>query len=148
MKKLLTIVALILAMTVPVVAQTTGTISGTAKNEAVKPYADYTVRARDIDKGATWSDSTLADDGTFALTGLRTDQKFIVELVRKDGKVVCTEGPYTQKTDVNIECGKKAAWLVLAAAGAAGVTALGVTGSPTTKPTPGVTQFGAVSASK
>jgi hypothetical protein len=58
--------------------------------------------------------------------------------VNSKGKVVCTEGPFdlaklpqTSKAGVNIECGRTpASWWLLAAAGAAGITAGVVANDP------------------
>ena len=111
--------------------QQTATIAGTAKDEAKKPYADYTVRARDVSTGMIAGNVPLNTQGNFSLPDL-SSSKYLVELVlhknNKD-KVVCTEGPFdlTQqmlKNDVVIDCGKiPAAWWLLGAAGAAGITA-------------------------
>ena len=105
-----------------------GILGGTAKDEAKKPYTDYTVRARDVSQGTIAATVPLDSQARFSLSGLSTTN-LLVELVNKDGKVVCTEGPYLltqaapQKTDVNIACGvPPAAWLLLGAAAAAGVT--------------------------
>jgi len=105
-----------------------GVLGGTAKNEAKQPYTDYTVRARDVAQGTIAATVPLDNEAKFSLAGLTTTN-FLVELVNKNGKVVCTEGPYllTQaaphRTDVNIACGvPPAAWLLLGAAAAAGVT--------------------------
>ena len=59
----------------------------------------------------------------------------LVELLDSKGKVVCTEGPFDLskqpvRNNVNIECGKPAAWWLLAAAGAAGITAGVVSNDP------------------
>ena len=111
--------------------QQTATLAGTAKDEAKKPYADYTVRARDVSSGQIAGTTPLNTDGNFSLPDLSTS-KYLVELVRHQGnsdKVVCTEGPFdlTQqmlKNDVVIDCGKvPAAWWLLGAAAAAGITA-------------------------
>ena len=111
--------------------QQTATIAGTAKDEAKKPYADYTVRARDVSTGMIAGNVPLNTEGNFSLPDL-SSSKYLVELVlhknNKD-KVVCTEGPFdlTQqilKNDVVIDCGKvPAAWWLLGAAAAAGITA-------------------------
>lgn len=111
--------------------QQTATIAGTAKDQAKKPYADYTVRARDVSTGMIAGNVPLNTDGNFSLPDL-SSSKYLVELVlhknNKD-KVVCTEGPFdlTQqmlKNDVVIDCGKvPAAWWLLGAAAAAGITA-------------------------
>lgn len=105
-----------------------GVLGGKADDEAKKPYTDYTVRARNVSQGTIEATVPLDSQARFSLTGLSTTN-LLVELVNKDGKVVCTEGPYLltqaapQKTDVNIACGvPPAAWLLLGAAAAAGVT--------------------------
>ena len=105
-----------------------GMLGGTAKDEAKKPYTDYTVRARDVAQGTIAATVPLDSQARFSLANLTTTN-FLVELVDKNGKVVCTEGPYLltqaapQKTDINIACGvPPAAWLLLGAAAAAGVT--------------------------
>ena len=80
---------------------------------------------------------------------------YLVELVNKNGKVICTEGPYNltqaaaQKTDVNIDCGvPPSAWLLVAGAAAAGVTAGVVAGGPaSTPPAPTAAVFSVVPAS-
>lgn len=103
-------------------------IGGTAKDEAKKPYTDYTVRARDVQQGAIASTIALDANGSFTLPNLAS-QKYLVELVNKNGKVVCTEGPYDLtarafQNDVVIDCNKvPAAWWLLGAAAAAGITA-------------------------
>jgi hypothetical protein len=110
------------------IAQQNGLLAGTAKNEAKKPYADYSVRARDIQAGTIAGTTGLDAQGNFSLTGLSTE-RYLVELVNKSGKVVCTEGPFNlsqtpAKNDVNVDCGKMpAAWWLVGAAAAAGVTA-------------------------
>jgi hypothetical protein len=105
-----------------------GILGGTAKDEAKKPYTDYTVRARDVAQGTIAATVPLDAQARFSLANLATTN-LLIELVDKNGKVVCTEGPYllTQaaphKTDINIACGvPPAAWLLLGAAAAAGVT--------------------------
>jgi hypothetical protein len=111
--------------------QQTATIAGTAKDEAKQPYADYTVRARDISTGMIAGMAPLNNDAIFSLPDL-SSSRYMIELVEhknnKD-KVVCTEGPFdlTQqmlKNDVVIDCDKvPAAWWLLGAAAAAGITA-------------------------
>ena len=120
--------------------QQTATIAGTAKDEAKKPYTDYTVRARDVSTGMVAGNVPLNTDGNFSLPDL-SSSKYVVELVlhkNNNDKVVCTEGPFdlTQqmlKNDVVIDCGKvPAAWWLLGAAAAAGITAgiVAANGSP------------------
>ncbi len=50
--------------------QQTATIAGTAKDEAKKPYADYTVRARDVSTGMIAGNVPLNTDGNFSLPDL------------------------------------------------------------------------------
>jgi hypothetical protein len=107
-------------------AQGPGSISGTADKEAKKPYPDYSVRARSVLQGVVAAITPLDAEGKFALAGIDAGN-YLVELINKDGKVVCTEGPFDlakqpQRTDVKIQCGNPAAWWLLAAAGAAGIT--------------------------
>jgi hypothetical protein len=113
-----------------------GSLSGTAKDEAKKPYRDYTVRARDVRQGTIATSKLLDTEAKFALGELQP-ARYLVELVNKDGKVVCTEGPFTltaqnlTKNDINISCNHvPAAWWLLGAAAAAGVTAGVVTAGP------------------
>src|ERR1044071_3051797 len=47
--------------------QQTATIAGTAKDEAKKPYSDYSVRARDIATGQVAGNVPLTTDGNFTL---------------------------------------------------------------------------------
>jgi hypothetical protein len=117
---------------VPILAQQAPpsvTISGIAKKEAKKPYTDYTTRARDVQTGVIAGTATNTDpDANFTITGL-PPANYVVELLNKDGKIVCTEGPYnlTQtfvKNDVDISCNKvPVAWWLLGIAAAAGITA-------------------------
>lgn len=109
-------------------AQQNAAIYGTAKDEAKKPYPEFTVRARDVQQGQVTATTVLSDEGNFALQNL-SSAKYLVELVNKDGKVVCTEGPFDlqeqmMRNNVVIDCDKiLAAWWLLGAAGAAGITA-------------------------
>ena len=129
-------VAMSMAMTLAgttLIAQqpaTNGLISGTAKDEAKKPYTDFSVRARDVQQGQIAATTALDTEGAFSLGNLAT-QKYLVELLNKDGKVVCTEGPFDlkalpnqMKPGVVIDCNKiPVAWWLVGIAGAAGVTA-------------------------
>lgn len=123
------------SMPAALLAQQSTALAGTAKDEAKKPYTDFTVRARDVKAGSIAGTIPLDAQGNFSLTGLST-QNYLVELVNKDGKVVCTEGPFDLskqaiKNDVIVDCGKvPAAWWLLGAAAAAGVTAGVVTAGP------------------
>jgi hypothetical protein len=113
-----------------------GLISGTAKHKAKQPFSDFTVRTRDVATGTIASTTVLDSSANFSAPNLAL-ANYLVELVDKHGKVVCTEGPYgltqaaAQKTDVDIDCGMPpAAWLLIAGAAAAGVTAGVVAGGP------------------
>jgi hypothetical protein len=117
------------AVPTTVFAQQQGTLlAGTAKDEAKKPFTDYSVRARDIQAGTIAATSALDAQGNFSLTGLSTE-RYLVELLNKNGRVVCTEGPYNladtpAKNDVVVNCDKvPAAWWLVGAAAAAGITA-------------------------
>jgi hypothetical protein len=109
------------------------TLAGTAKNEAKKPYTDFTVRARNTQSGSIAGTTPLNQDGNFSLGNL-PPALYVTELLNRDGKVVCTEGPFNMtqtvlKDDVKIACNKvPVAWLLLGAAAAAGVTAAVVSG--------------------
>lgn len=117
-----------------------GIISGSAAAEAKQPYDKYMVRAVDTSNNTIAQATTLDAQGKFAVNGL-TAGSFLIELVKgatpggQGGKVVCTAGPFTLqdgaaqvdlmiKKGANIHCNKpiSSLWL-LAAAGAAGVTA-------------------------
>jgi len=111
--------------------QQTATIAGTAKDEAKGNISEYTVRARDVTTGMIAGNVPLTSDALFTLPDL-SSSRYLIELVRHQGnqdRVVCTEGPFdltTQmlKNDVVIDCGKvPAAWWLLGAAAAAGITA-------------------------
>lgn len=109
-------------------AQQSTSIAGTAEEEAKKPYSDWQVRARDVKSNTVSPAVALGSDGKFSLQGL-TSANYSVELLNKEGKVVCTEGPFDLsrqaiKSDVIIDCGKvPAAWWLVGAAAAAGITA-------------------------
>jgi hypothetical protein len=130
-----------------------GLLGGTAKHKAKQPYTDYTVRARDVGQGTIAGTIVLDGAANFSLPSL-TLANYLVELVDKKGKVVCTEGPFNltqaqaQKTNIDIDCGvPPAAWLLVAGAAAAGITAGVVAGGETPTPTPTPTQFGGGPAS-
>ena len=105
------------------------TLNGIAKKEAKKPYTDYTTRARNVQTGEIAGTATNADpDANFSISGL-PPANYVLELLNKDGKVVCTEGPYdltsvTSKNDIDINCNRVpyAFWLA-GIAGAAAISA-------------------------
>jgi len=123
--------------TVPMalLAQQSTSLAGTAKDEAKRPYTDFTIRARDVRAGDIAATMPLDAQGNFSLAGLSTEN-YLVELLNKDGKVVCTEGPFDLskqaiKSDVIVDCGKvPAAWWLVGAAAAAGITAGVVAAGP------------------
>jgi hypothetical protein len=87
--------------------QDAGTITGTARKEAKRPFTDYSVRARNVQKGDIASTVQLDPAGDFTLAGV-DPANYLVELLDSKGKVVCTEGPFDLskqpvKTGVNIE---------------------------------------------
>ena len=87
------VVAALLAGT-SVMAQQTGQISGTAKDTAKAPYPEYSVRVRNVrSAGMIVATTTLDNTGAFRLPDLAI-ASYLVELVRKDGKVVCTEASH------------------------------------------------------
>jgi hypothetical protein len=85
--------------------------------------------------GQIVSTTPLDEHGNFTMTHLKATM-YIIELTSKEGKVICTEGPFdmtkrTLQDDIVIDCDKvPAAWWLLGAAAAAGVTAGTATGSP------------------
>jgi hypothetical protein len=120
-----------------------GIISGSAIAEVKgkEPYTQYIVRARDVAANTIVQTTTLDAQAKYALNGLAAGA-FIVELVRdaaasgQGGKVICTEGPFNLRqaaqgaadammiNNADIKCNNPAAaWWLLGAAAAAGVTA-------------------------
>src|SRR5262245_23407656 len=93
MKRGIVAMAVALALASSSLMAQSGSIAGSAKDE-VKKNEDYTVRARDISQGQIASTSPLDSEGRYSLANLGS-ANYLVELVRsKDGKVVCTEGPF------------------------------------------------------
>jgi hypothetical protein len=119
----LALTALLAAGSMPVLAQQAGTLGGKATDEAKQPYSDYTVQVRNAATGQIVRTEPLNATGLFTFANLEMNQRYLVELFKvSEAKVVCTEGPFNlqtpsmpTKTDVNIDCGKKALWLLLAA---------------------------------
>ena len=116
--------------------QNKGYLSGDARAEIKQPYSDFAVRARNVTSGAIESTAILDSQGNFMLDGLPSG-KLMVELTKVgQNKVICSEGPFEIKpgttaadaafgqSDISIKCNQPiAAWLLLAAAAAAGITA-------------------------
>ena len=111
-----------------VMGQQQGQISGTAKDQAKEPYTDYSVRVRDVAQGLIGGTAPLDRTGAFTVPSLAA-ANYIVELMNKDGKVICTEGPFDLsqqliRDGVIVDCNKFPVALVLLGAGAAaGITA-------------------------
>jgi hypothetical protein len=121
-------------------ARQDGVISGSAAAEVKKPYDPYIVRARDVTTNTIAQKTTLDANAEFAVNGLNPGT-FLIELVKdaqpngEGGKIICTAGPFTLqenasqldlmiKKDANIRCNRPvAAWWLLGAAAAAGITA-------------------------
>ena len=121
-------------------ARQDGVISGSAAAEVKKPYDPYTVRARDVSTNTIAQKTTLDANAEFAVNGLNPGT-FLIELVKdaqpngEGGKIICTAGPFTLqdnatqldlmiKKGANIRCNRPvAAWWLLGAAAAAGITA-------------------------
>jgi hypothetical protein len=118
-----------------------GVISGSAAAEVQQPFSQYIVRARDVTNNTISQATTLDANADFALNGL-TVGTFMVELVKgatpngQGGHVVCSAGPFSlqdassqindlmMKKGANVHCNRPvAAYYLLAAASAAGVTA-------------------------
>jgi hypothetical protein len=128
----------------PVMAagQSTGFLAGDARAEAKQPYTDYAVRARSVTDGTIAATVILDAQGKFRLDGLAPG-RLMVELTRVgQNKVICSEGPFELKpgaspdepfgkADVDIACNRPVgAWLLVAGAAAAGITAGVVAGGP------------------
>ncbi|MEO7190512.1 MAG: hypothetical protein ABI051_05605 [Vicinamibacterales bacterium] len=111
--------------------QANGVLAGRATDEARQPYTEYSVQLRDPSTGQVVGTVALSAQAQFSFNNVQLSRKLLVELT-KQGKVICTEGPYalstglTSKTDVNISCGKTPAalWLLTAAAGTAAAVAV------------------------
>jgi hypothetical protein len=107
----------------PTLALEEGTLAGKATDEARRPYMDYAVYVRNVETGYVVQYDRLDVHGMFSFADLEIDQRYLVELFdTRESRVVCTEGPYylrvpdlPSKTDVNIDCGRKALWLLLSA---------------------------------
>jgi hypothetical protein len=108
-------------------------VTGTARKEAKRPYTDSSVRARSVADGTVAMSVPLDATAGFTLYELQPGN-YLLELVNREGKVVCTEGPltFTKATkNVSINCGRdrRPLLLLLGAAAAAGITAGITTGS-------------------
>ena len=127
-----------------------GFLSGDARAEAKQPYSDYAVRARSVADGTVAATTVLDSQGNFKLEGLSAG-KMMVELTKVgQNKVLCSEGPFELKSGpdatqafgkdkIGIVCNTPAAaWLLVGAAAAAGITAGVVATGGSTGNTPGV----------
>ena len=106
-------------------AQTQTTVlRGTAKDEAKQPYTDFTVQARELERGQMSNSVPLDQDGNFSLKGLPV-QRYMIELIDSQGRVSCTEGPFEVTTnvaaiDVVLNCGHVPVGVLILGAAAAG----------------------------
>jgi hypothetical protein len=114
--------------------QANGIISGTADDEAKKPYSDFSVQLRDAATGQIVNSVVLNAAGQFSFENVGVSRQLLVELVNTKNKhTVCTEGPFVltptalSKTNVNIDCGKVPAAYWILAAGAGAAAAIGLT---------------------
>ena len=116
-------------------AQGSVALAGTARDEAKKPFSDYSARAREVEKGQIVGSAPLDQEGNFSLANMQAN-RYVIELIDKGGRVVCTEGPFdmtqlTLKNDIEVDCDKvPVAWWLLGAAAAAGITSGVVAGGP------------------
>ncbi len=125
-----------------------GVISGSASAEAKKPYEQYIIRARDVSTNTVAQKTMLDANADFAVNGL-TPGTFLIELVKdaqpngEGGKIICTAGPFAlqdsasqindfmMKKGANVRCNRPvAAYWLLGAAAAAGITAGIAAGGP------------------
>ena len=108
--------------------QGAGAVSGIAK-DAKKPYRDFSVRGRIVEGvglGNLTQPVELDAEARFNLAGIDL-AKYQLELLNKQGKVVCTEGPVDLTKQPNlpnvvIDCGNPYGFLLLGAAAVAGIT--------------------------
>jgi len=131
--------------------QNKGYLSGDARAEAKQPYSDFAVRSRNVTTGAVEATAILDSQGNFMLDGLPSGKQ-MVELTKVgQNKVLCSAGPFDiapgaaaadmafGQSNISIRCNRPvAAWVLLAAAAAAGVTA-GVVATGGSNPVAGPT---------
>jgi Carboxypeptidase regulatory-like domain len=130
----MTVAAVPVSVTAAQQSQNTASVSGTAQDEAHKPFPQYSVDARNTQSGQVAQTVPLDANGRFSISAL-PPANYLVELLNPQGKVVCTEGPFDMtsqlvKSNVNINCRKVAAWWLLGAAAAAGITGAVLAGGP------------------
>ena len=141
----ITLAAFMTAGVTPSLAQqVNGIISGTADDEAKKPYNNYSVQLRDVATGQIVDSVALNTTGGFSFDKVALGKQVLVELV-KGKDTICTEGPFgltqtaTSKTNVKIDCNRvpTAAWILAAGAGTAAAIGLaGDGGGSGATPTP------------
>jgi hypothetical protein len=108
----------------------TGLFEGTAAREAKEPYAEHRVRARVVETALAEGSVRLDNDGRFLLQNLPPN-RYVLELLDPDSKVICTEGPFVLAPPdamtlrgIDFSCiHRPAFWWLLGAATAAGLTA-------------------------
>lgn len=126
MRKAIMVWCLALCVTATPAFAQSNALLGSATQEASRPYPEFSVRLRNITTNDVVS-QPLSTGGTFRWENI-APSKYTVELLNKKQEVVCTEGPFEMRanklTSINVDCGKvPAAWWLVGAAAAAGVTA-------------------------
>jgi hypothetical protein len=127
-------VALAVGASPLLLAQQQGSISGRAVEEAESPYHEFTVRIVRPGTGEIVNSQVLDSEGLFAIDSLPVGEALLVQLIdtAEDNELVCTEGPVTltpnatSLADVNIDCGRPPAALLIIAGAAGLVTAVGI----------------------
>lgn len=94
--------------------------NGHIREEGKKPYTNYSVQLREVKTNHIHASTQVKEDGSFSLPPKLFP--VMLELV-KDGKVICTEGPFNHtQLGVVVDCGGNAATWLLPAAALAGIT--------------------------
>jgi hypothetical protein len=133
-QRMLAIALAVMTSATPLLAQqANGIISGTADDEAKKPYSNYSVQLRDVSTGQIVSSVALDALGQFSFENVGLSRQMLVELVNvKSRNTVCTEGPFAltptavSKTNVKIDCGRVPSSVWILAAGAGTAAAIGL----------------------
>lgn len=119
----LALVAMMTLGSLPTLAQQPGTLGGNATKELKGAPEVHSVQVRDVETGQIVQTQPLDATGRFNVTGLDMNRNYLIELLQTtENEVLCVEGPFMldstsqpHKVDVEVECGNKALWLLLAA---------------------------------
>src|SRR5918996_5100561 len=80
----------------PLLLAQQGVISGSATDEARRPYTNYSVQLMDLATNQISATVPLDAQGQFAFANVAPDKRYLVQLYStQENRVVCTEGPYT-----------------------------------------------------